>query len=90
MSTFLCARARLHLVLAYILRRPEKLKVFKNLYGELAMAVHIPQESPKKFQSFPTILGRGPSVLSFGQKYKGNQPFLDPFFTKYLILAITF
>ena len=62
----------------WVLGCPEK-KSLENLYGELAMAAHIPQESPKKFQSFPTILGRGPSVLISGQKYKGNRPFLTLF-----------
>ena len=36
----------------YILGCPEKQK-FDNLYGELAMAAHIPQESQKKFRVFP-------------------------------------
>ena len=48
---------------------------FQNLFGELALAGHVSQESPNKFQSFPNILGQWPSILGFGRKHKGNQSF---------------
>ena len=34
----------------------------------------------KKFQSFPTILGRGPSILNFGKKTQGKSAIFDLFY----------
>ena len=54
------------------------------------MAAHIPQESPKKISEFSHHPRPGAIDFKFRTKIQRKTAILDPFFTKYFVLAITF